>query len=171
MATEKQTLANQQNASKSTGPRTEAGKARSSRNAVKTGVYSKLLVLPDENSAEFDALVSDLFKEWEPMGPTETALVLRLGGLLWRQFRTYRAENGLYCMYRQCPEGVGGVATALAKDGVETQAFSRLFSMDRSIERSIGATIDRLQKLQKNRKDRHGLNATQPDPEPPTPAA
>ena len=37
-------------------------------------------------------------------------------------------------MYRQCPEGTGGVATALAKDGRETEAFSRLLRMDLVIQ-------------------------------------
>jgi hypothetical protein len=60
-------------------------------------------------------------------------------------------------MYRQSPEGVGGVATALARDGRDTEAFTRVLRMDSVIERSIGTTIRMLQKLQEGRGQRKGL--------------
>ena len=93
--------------------------------------------------------------EWRPIGLTEINHVDRLAVLMWKQGRTYRAEAGLYAIYRQCPDGVGGVATALAKDGTETEAFSRLQLKDSAIERSIGLTIRRLQQLQR-RTAAHG---------------
>jgi hypothetical protein len=50
-------LASRKNGAKSRGPRTVAGKARSSRNALKHGLCaSKLLVVPDEDAAAFAAL-------------------------------------------------------------------------------------------------------------------
>jgi hypothetical protein len=45
--------ANVANASLSTGPRTEEGKARSSRNAVKHGLTSKHLVIAPGEEQEF----------------------------------------------------------------------------------------------------------------------
>jgi hypothetical protein len=44
MATEKQILANQQNAKHSTGPRTEAGKRRSRRNAIRHGLTVETVI-------------------------------------------------------------------------------------------------------------------------------
>ena len=170
MASEKQVLANQRNAARSTGPRTPGGKARSSLNALKTGVFSQLLVLPDENAEEFGRLRAALQDEWRPVGPTENSQVDRLTALLWRQARVYRAEAGLYGMYRQCPEGVGGIATALAKDGTETEGFSRLARLDAALERSIGTTLGRLQQLQKDRGRREGLAGPPPASIPPSPA-
>jgi hypothetical protein len=157
MASERQIQANRVNASKSTGPRTPAGKARSSLNAMKTGAFSKLLLLPDEDKGEFDQLSRDLFDEWRPVGRTEVSRVDRLVALLWKQRRTYHGETGLYAMYRQCPEGHGGVATALSKDGIETEAFSRLLRADTAIERNITLVIRALEELQKNRDQRAGL--------------
>jgi hypothetical protein len=87
--------------------------------------------------------------------------------LFWKEARLYRAETGLYAIYRQCPEGLGGVATALAK---ETEAFSRVQQMDSAIERSIGITIRRLQQLQEDRGQREGLTALPPAEPPPSPA-
>ena len=55
MATEKQTAANRRNAQRSTGPRSKAGKARSSRNALKHGLARALVGEPG-----FDEEVSRL---------------------------------------------------------------------------------------------------------------
>jgi hypothetical protein len=170
MATVKQLIANQQNAGLSTGPRTPAGKARSSRNALKTGMFSKQLLLPDENGKEFDRLRTDLLAEWQPVGPTETRLVDRLTGMFWKEGRFYRGEAGLYGMYRQGPEGLGGVATALVKCESETGAFTRLQQMDSAVERSIGITLARLQQLQKDRGQRAGLAGPPPTAPAPSPS-
>ena len=126
-------------------------------NALKTGVFAKHLLLPDDNADEFGRLRVEIHREWEPVGATETSLVERLVALLWRQGRIYRAESGLFAMYRQCPEGLAGVATALARDGQDTEAFTRVLRMDGAIERSIGLTIRLLQKLQQDRAKRTGL--------------
>jgi len=130
--------------------------------ALKTGIFAKHLLWPDDNSVEFAKLRLALHREWRPLGPTENSLVERLVGLLWRQRRIYRAESGLFIMYRQCPEGTGGVATALAKDGRETEAFTRLLRMDGAIERSIVTTLRVLQKLQEEREKREGLADNRP---------
>jgi hypothetical protein len=157
MTSEKQILANRRNAQRSTGPSSKRGKAISAMNSLKTGVFAKHLLLPDDNADEFGRLRIELHHEWQPMGPTETSFVERLVALLWRQRRIYHAECGLYTMHRQCPEGVGGVATALDKDGRETEAFTRLIRMDGAIERSIALAIRMLQKLQLERGKRKGL--------------
>ena len=40
----------------STGPRSAEGKARSSMNALKSGIYSKSLTIPGEDPARLDTL-------------------------------------------------------------------------------------------------------------------
>ena len=60
MATFRQTQANQQNAQKSTGPTTEAGKARSRGNALKHGLTGEGVVLSDEQ----DAVVRQRLVSW-----------------------------------------------------------------------------------------------------------
>ena len=52
MTSERQIVANRANAQASTGPKTDAGKARSSRNALKHGATAKYL-LPGESAQEF----------------------------------------------------------------------------------------------------------------------
>jgi hypothetical protein len=55
MATQARILANIQNAKKSTGPRTVAGKQRSRSNAVKHALTAKIVLLPEEDLDDFSA--------------------------------------------------------------------------------------------------------------------
>ncbi len=158
MASLKQIIANKKNATHSTGPRSVAGRARSSCNALKTGAYAKLMLLVDDDPKEFGRLRLEFYREWRPVGVTERLCVERLVAITWRSRRYYRAEAGLFAMHRDCPGGQGGVATAINKDGVETQAFSRLLQMDAAADRSFDLVVRRLQRLQAKRAKRSGLS-------------
>ena len=73
------TLASRKNGARSRGPRSAAGKARSARNAVTHGLRSRRLVLlDDENAAEFRALASALQAELAPEGVLQADLVGRI---------------------------------------------------------------------------------------------
>jgi hypothetical protein len=85
--------ANRQNALKSTGPRSMAGKLASSANATQHGILSRHLILPGESRAEFDALLQQLMAEQQPVGTLEQALVERMAVALWRQRRLVAAET------------------------------------------------------------------------------
>ncbi|MFN7993746.1 MAG: hypothetical protein U0Q18_09110 [Bryobacteraceae bacterium] len=75
MATEKQIQANRRNAQKSTGPRTEEGKAKCKMNALRHGLRADTVVLPTENPEEFAALKAALQSEWNPQTATERILL------------------------------------------------------------------------------------------------
>ena len=68
MATEKQIQANRNNAKKSTGPRTEQGKAASSQNALKHGLLARDAVLPGEDPADYEAQIAALEADIQPEG-------------------------------------------------------------------------------------------------------
>jgi hypothetical protein len=53
------------------GPKTEAGKRRSSMNAVKHGMYSAAVVLPGESQEEYDALLARYLDRFRPASPDE----------------------------------------------------------------------------------------------------
>ena len=57
MASKKQIEANRRNAKKSTGPKTEEGKAKSSTNARKHGLTSRQVWLSDEDEERFRVFV------------------------------------------------------------------------------------------------------------------
>jgi hypothetical protein len=62
-------------------------------NAMKHGVLSRHVVLPHEDRAEFDELLSALIVEHQPGGATELHLVEELAGILWRKRRVLMAEG------------------------------------------------------------------------------
>ena len=94
MATRLQRKAFRKNAKRSTGPRTPEGKARSSQNACKHGLFARDAVLPDENPEEFLQLIADLEQELEARGDFERRLVHHIAGAEWRMGRLVRLETG-----------------------------------------------------------------------------
>ncbi len=85
---------NRRNSQHSTGPRTDEGKARSSQNSFKHGLYSKQLITPGEDAAEFDQLRATLRSEHQPANTTEEMLVDDLAQHFWRlrRFRKMEAQ-------------------------------------------------------------------------------
>jgi hypothetical protein len=92
MSTEKQINANRQNAQKSTGPKTDEGKAAVSQNAVKHGIFSQS-VIKGENEAAYEAFHNKMLDDMKPVGPTEILLAARIVGLWWRLERAERIQN------------------------------------------------------------------------------
>src|SRR5690348_10682058 len=75
MATEAQIRANRQNCLKSTGPRTEAGKAASSVNSVKHGLTARVDRLLEEEEARVADLVASYSATLRPADAIEETLV------------------------------------------------------------------------------------------------
>ena len=95
--------ANRENAKKSTGPRTAAGKEASSRNGLKHGLSGDKHILPGENPEEFLLLLKDLYDNLRPVGLGEEKLALRIAADQWRLDRIFPMEAAIY---RQCLEAV-----------------------------------------------------------------
>ena len=95
MATDAQRKANRQNAKKSTGPRTEEGKQRSSQNGLKHGLLARDAVMADEDPAEFDRQLQLLEENIFPKNAIEFALVRQIADAEWRIRRVARIEAGL----------------------------------------------------------------------------
>jgi hypothetical protein len=76
--------ANRANAKRSTGPRTEFGKACSKTNALKHGLSAKAIVLEGEDPRQFETLRAGLERDFEPESVLERELVEGLAGSFWR---------------------------------------------------------------------------------------
>jgi hypothetical protein len=98
MATEKQIIANQQNAKHSTGPRTESGRRRSRRNAVRHGLTAETVIDIREDAADYRAFERAIKSDYSPQTAIEGQLVSRLASLLWRLRRAVIIESGLLNM-------------------------------------------------------------------------
>lgn len=93
MTSARQRAANRRNAQKSTGPRTDAGKAVSAQNARKHGIFGADIAHGGEDPAAFDALVEALRGDLKPVGPLEEGLVDQLAVAFWRNKRLVQAER------------------------------------------------------------------------------
>src|ERR1019366_5073727 len=88
--------ANHENAKKSTGPRSAAGKEASSRNRLLHGLRANKHIRLDEDPAESLLRVHDHWDRFQPVGPAEEDLVLRIAADHWRLNRTFPMEAGIY---------------------------------------------------------------------------
>jgi hypothetical protein len=96
MSTTAQVLANRENAKLSTGPKSEAGKAQASQNAITHGFYSKAFIVRDDEKAGFERLRDELFAEYDPVDTTGADLFQQILHASWNLHRLRRIENQIY---------------------------------------------------------------------------
>ena len=100
MPTDKQLQANRENAQHSTGPRTEEGKAKSSMNAVKTGLTGRTVLLPGDDVAAYREHLACLEERHKPANDAENMLVQSVADIEWRLARIPSLEAGIYAIGR-----------------------------------------------------------------------
>jgi len=91
-----QLLANRANAQLSTGPRTESGKAVSSKNAVKSALTGRTVLLPTDDVEEYAEFLAEFQKDLKPVGQRECELVQIIVDCHWRLRRIQELEFALY---------------------------------------------------------------------------
>jgi hypothetical protein len=116
--------ASRKNGAKSRGPKTEEGKARSARNALKHGLRAqKFVVLPHEDAAEFAGLEAAMVAELAPVGALQVVLARRIAVAAWRLARADRMEAEVFAERGYDGAGPG---RALIRDGNGTRSFETL---------------------------------------------
>jgi hypothetical protein len=80
-------------AGKSGGPKTRHRKKRSSRNSLRHGIFSSVVLLEDEPAAEFDFMLQGFRSHFQPEGVVEETYVELLVTLFWRYRRVLAAER------------------------------------------------------------------------------
>jgi hypothetical protein len=90
--TPKKLTANRANAKKSTGPRTAAGKRRSSKNAVTHGIFCNDLVLPGEDAKLFESFRHAVLLKLSPQDIVELMIVDRIVIAQWKLRRLNAVE-------------------------------------------------------------------------------
>jgi hypothetical protein len=93
MTSEKQIRANQQNAQKSSGPKSAEGKSKVSGNRITHGILSDKLLLTGDNPQDYQSLLDNLQAQLRPVGALELSLVEKIDVTLWRQRRLISAET------------------------------------------------------------------------------
>src|SRR5713226_310820 len=86
---------NRANAQHSTGPRTEAGKKRSSLNALRHGLTGHVIVMPGEDLAAYKSFTKGFVEQYQPKNQTEEVLVQTIVDLSWKLNRITALENNI----------------------------------------------------------------------------
>jgi len=76
------------------GPRTEAGKRRTRRNAITHGIFANTVLESHESLQDYRRLHESLREDLEPDGAVEEVLVEQIVMLYWRLRRVLEAEKG-----------------------------------------------------------------------------
>jgi hypothetical protein len=169
MASEKQVVANRANAKRSTGPRTEPGKALSRMNACKHGLTARDIVIRDEDPQEFESLRTALREEWQPRAGMESVLVDRLAGQIWRLRRAPVYEAALmkaHCAAVAASENFPGqleyqpehyIGEALMRDARRSDTLGKLSRYEAVLMNGCAKTLQLLIALQSRRAENDAL--------------
>jgi hypothetical protein len=95
MATEPQIHANRENAKASTGPKTEEGKAKSSRNNTKFGLFATNNCVQPEEKEAYENFSTALWTTLAPADPVEEVTAAEFVRNAWRLRRCAMAEETL----------------------------------------------------------------------------
>jgi hypothetical protein len=152
-ATPTRAAANRRNALRSTGPRTPAGKARSSKNATRHGLLSREELLPDESAADFAAFRDRMLEALAPEGDLEELLADRVVSGAWRLRRFVRVEVAAFerSRYQWNTKEDHGLGYAFSSLAVNGDVFSKLSRYEAGLERSLFRALHELQRLQASR--------------------
>ena len=132
----------------STGPRSAEGKARSSRNALKSGIYAKSLIIPGEDPAHLDTLRDEYSQRFCPDLPEQRDLVDILVRSTWTLRRLAVAEAQVFAfqmdtVYKLSSEAPLGHAFSFGD-----RTLSRLQRMVNSTQRNFRDALRELERLQ-----------------------
>src|SRR5271165_4544067 len=145
------TAANRNNSQKSTGPRTDAGRAASSKNAIKHGLFAADLTKyfrNEEESQRYQRFVDGIVKDLDPVGDFETVLARRAADIQFRLDVLRTAEFKVYAGAGLLKDTVEGL---LDKSG-DPMGLASLY--DSRFQRAFSKTMEDLRRAQQSRRDK-----------------
>jgi hypothetical protein len=152
MGSQLQNEANRRNAVHSNGPKTEEGKAASSKNSLKHGLLSRNVLLPAEDAEAFAQLGERFMAALGPVGELELVLVDRIIGLIWRLRRLGEIEAGILAGLGPFKATVPTLGDAFMRDSANANALSKLSRYETSMERSLYKALHELERRQAARQ-------------------
>ena len=178
-ATPAQFEANRANAQRSSGPRTKSGKAKSSLNAVKTGLTGKVVLLPSDDAVKYKLHVDRYLAQYRPQSDREIELVQTLADTQWRINRIPDLEMGIYALARlEFAEEFGEFEPAEAAALIQAQAFihyhkqlNNLSIQEARLRRQYQKDLAELIQLQRERVESGAGKIAKAELPKPSPAA
>jgi hypothetical protein len=171
MSSPKQRDANRRNAQLSTGPRSAEGKAKSSRNALKTGLYARGNIIGHEAPWLLEELIVQFTAEHQPASPTERSLVDQLIHTEWmlRRYCWLETEVWRAAGSRLSPEKLNH--TREGHSFIEEPSIARLQRQRRAMQRAFAEILAELRRVKSENQAKPPVDYPpeayeQPDPEP-----
>jgi hypothetical protein len=96
--------ANKRNTQRSTGPKTETGKAVAKMNALSHGLRATAQIVPGEDPGMWEEYRAAVLADQAPVGVLETELAERVAVLSWRLRRVATSEAANPLWVRNLPE-------------------------------------------------------------------
>jgi hypothetical protein len=160
MSTPNRTEINRANAQHSTGPKTAAGKQRSSLNALRHGLTGQIVVMPTEDLQAYQLHLESFTDEYHPQGATESHLVQALADTSWRLNRVAALETNLLTLgianalspISDAPQQVQDAFSTVAALESQSKALSNLGLHSQRLSRQFEKTVAQLRDLQKTRR-------------------
>ena len=144
-------VVNRANAQHSTGPRTEAGKQRSSLNALRHGLTAASPVLPSEDPAAYESHRRQFMDEYQPASPTETQLVQELIDTSWRLNRIPLLEADVLARAANPPNEQARIDFDIVD---AHRLIANLNLQGHRLSRQFQKALDQLREIQADRRER-----------------
>jgi len=139
----------------SSGPRTEEGKARSSRNSLKFGLFTAHDFIRDGEEEEHAGILTSLMSELDPEGTFEELFALEIMGVTWRLRRCRLVE-----------EAFGRVENLDVDPMIDERTEKQQKSVDRARAQSHLILRRSLAELRRLQTVRNAGNGPTPEPVP-----
>jgi hypothetical protein len=158
--TNDRTEINRANAQHSTGPKTEAGKQRSSLNALRHGLTGQIVVMPTEDLQAYQLHLKSFTDECSPCGAIEEHLVQALADTSWRLNRVAALETNLLTLgvasplnaFSDSPQQIQDAMSIVAALESQSKALANLSMHSQRLSRQFERTVMQLRELQKIRR-------------------
>jgi hypothetical protein len=153
---------NRENSQKSTGPKSEAGKKRSSLNALRHGLTGQVVVMPGEDLAAYELHTAAMHKDLKPVGYFEIQLAQSIADDTWRLNRARALETNVHALafndngdsvVTDHPEAHAALVMAKAIGGDHSQKLAMLCLQQQRISRNIRTNFELLRKIQAERRE------------------
>jgi hypothetical protein len=157
-----QYAANRLNAEKSHGPISPQGRARSSVNALRHGLTARVVVLPSEDMAAYQAFSKEIVDSLDAQTPVECQFAQTVADNQWRINRIRSIEDGMLGMGHFEDAGnfdadnpeIHSAMTAARAFREDSKAFVNLSIYEQRLHRSMKEALRQLKELQAERRER-----------------
>jgi hypothetical protein len=156
--------ANRANAKLSTGPTSAEGRAKSSMNAVKTGLTGRAVLLPGDDALAYQQHLHRFLNRFAPTNEEENSLVQSISDFEWRLLRILPLEASIWAVARIKLAGLHSDVSDPIKrqsliDGEILLAYRKdltnLTLQECHLRKQCAADTAKLEKLRADQREKH----------------